>query len=1057
MGKGKPRTLKNKSNSNLTKKKNTKEGNIDNKKFNLPNFSGLSSHQKVVRPAFASQLDRDLVEFGDKQIQFAECLCLFFLCSSRLDFRQEMHDWIRRCVKDPSGATYVHSFINQNLKNVKNLLQRYLFTVRPTLLGWNVPKFTYFTNDKLAYVPGKKGSVLQYPFFIVDANLKSKNQCVHGKYVIAFAPMDSVVFEDEMSALLKFLCTNKNASTSEQKQHLRREFLFRFSNSSIEVFVKNLAMSVQGYVDAHPEILGASLILSGLPSANLLFWIRGMQPGEGKEKDKLNKPTPSPIPDVEVLFTPLSYHFGLAKPHQLPKHSSKDFLFELKPSRRAIKNGIKLKKSNQNEELKNALKEALSSKGIRLSIDHILNDALNKLIDEMLTNLIPSFENWFNRFVSLFDEILKSTLNPSLEPTSIVNHSQLEQSLSEYFDNRKIVPRNSFSERIIKRAHLTNFPEYDNRPELFRLDWNHIIGDCGLKEDLNTHTLTAKLSEKEKDYESDQFFLINNNLVTSLNNAPSRVSLHGAPLLLVFKGSPSSFSANISVSFTPDYLFTTVLNPENNLVAERKFLSLEPASCLLLNICLFFAQLSLPSDDQNLIDTAKRVSFVLSQRSGGDRVVKSLIQGIEKVQRKDFNLHSGTPTEQILYELFCGQSSSIFDKERVCSFLSLLKVKFHQNNIVGLTVSQLTRVAIEKWFFEKLLEISLFGTGLSLLSFKNKLESCAGIDFKPLGDELQQFQALLEKLSTLDTLPNRKYFYLFDYSLVTEPYYKFIYVILPNEVRLANEPYGSTTRPTHSELAGGRPVLTAGELVMEKRGGKWYLISVNNGSGHYRPTPSSLEHVKSKLIDPLHEQGVEIMEAVVCGCHRPDLALGSLLDYSVHQDYEEVSDITRQKILQAHSAYTSQNNSQAKENSVNFLIDGLTLNAFDNPYIVGNCFFDAVGHQLVWWNYNFHIAGNLRQQVQRHILDDLPRYRDFLSLELTDNGLTENDLEQYLNQIGNEAVWAGFSLVLATSYLLRLEIIIVTDFMEPCRIGEGDKIYLHYDGIHYRSMIQCID
>lgn len=74
-------------------------------------------------------------------------------------------------------------------------------------------------------------------------------------------------------------------------------------------------------------------------------------------------------------------------------------------------------------------------------------------------------------------------------------------------------------------------------------------------------------------------------------------------------------------------------------------------------------------------------------------------------------------------------------------------------------------------------------------------------------------------------------------------------------------------RSSHSELVGGANVYGAGEIAMEKRDGQWVLTEINNGSGHYRPHPSSLPYVQkalqSALVDAMQKAHSEISEDVI--------------------------------------------------------------------------------------------------------------------------------------------------------------------------------------------------
>ena len=81
---------------------------------------------------------------------------------------------------------------------------------------------------------------------------------------------------------------------------------------------------------------------------------------------------------------------------------------------------------------------------------------------------------------------------------------------------------------------------------------------------------------------------------------------------------------------------------------------------------------------------------------------------------------------------------------------------------------------------------------------------------------------------------------------------KFAYVATSDGEIIADEEVirgGATTgRAAHSELAQGRNVYGAGELVFSKTNdGNWILTEINNGSGHYRPSAMMLPYVKNLI------------------------------------------------------------------------------------------------------------------------------------------------------------------------------------------------------------------
>jgi len=60
-----------------------------------------------------------------------------------------------------------------------------------------------------------------------------------------------------------------------------------------------------------------------------------------------------------------------------------------------------------------------------------------------------------------------------------------------------------------------------------------------------------------------------------------------------------------------------------------------------------------------------------------------------------------------------------------------------------------------------------------------------------------------------------------------------------------NADAGRRKRPAHSQLAGGGPVIAAGELHLRcvRGAGRthWYITEINNGSGHFRPNTATLK------------------------------------------------------------------------------------------------------------------------------------------------------------------------------------------------------------------------
>ena len=106
-------------------------------------------------------------------------------------------------------------------------------------------------------------------------------------------------------------------------------------------------------------------------------------------------------------------------------------------------------------------------------------------------------------------------------------------------------------------------------------------------------------------------------------------------------------------------------------------------------------------------------------------------------------------------------------------------------------------------------------------------------------------------------------------NIIDQDILKFIYVVNADESVIVDEEIvrGEVSgRASHSELAQGRNVYGAGELIYSKHNCNfnsfeewskfrkeieekptWKLTEINNGSGHYRPSPETLTYVKNVL------------------------------------------------------------------------------------------------------------------------------------------------------------------------------------------------------------------
>jgi hypothetical protein len=64
---------------------------------------------------------------------------------------------------------------------------------------------------------------------------------------------------------------------------------------------------------------------------------------------------------------------------------------------------------------------------------------------------------------------------------------------------------------------------------------------------------------------------------------------------------------------------------------------------------------------------------------------------------------------------------------------------------------------------------------------------------------------------------------------------------------------------SHTVLTNGEPVLAAGEADIAGDDGEYYLLNINNHSGHYQPSLNSLEIGKEAFI----ASGINILDSAI--------------------------------------------------------------------------------------------------------------------------------------------------------------------------------------------------
>lgn len=211
-------------------------------------------------------------------------------------------------------------------------------------------------------------------------------------------------------------------------------------------------------------------------------------------------------------------------------------------------------------------------------------------------------------------------------------------------------------------------------------------------------------------------------------------------------------------------------------------------------------------------------------------------------------------------------------------------------------------VSTEKEIVEKLNGITLYTMSNDVVITFHDIQTLLDnsfaqyVDIVEADSRYKKFELIKSKLGELN---HQSMLFFWDVLVQHEDILKFIYVILENdEVRVAPEPLHAKDRPTHSELANGKPIKAGGEFVFRKIKDDWELITVNNGSGHYRPPPISLKVPRAIIPQVLAKTSIIWKNALYCSSLKPDLTIGSLSSFEqleIKEEDEEASIIDTKK------------------------------------------------------------------------------------------------------------------------------------------------------------------
>ncbi len=637
------------------------------------------------------------------------------------------------------------------------------------------------------------------------------------------------------------------------------EFNFEYQplkSKLTETYVRNLALSLQHYVQENSHVYGAALILKGKVPYIFLNWMRGKSPLD-----------PSEIPDVEIIYSIPLIHKD--------KISDKEYWFTLKQGseyrlKKANSKFIGLSKSFNKfhkkwDELRSyvVIDEVIKESSYdSASYESFVNDFWAKLNDFVKpSRQIPNSELKPNSNSELLVELkitlYKKDLEKETHSKSKIRSEKAKQILEKFSSNPEL-KQNILS--ILDKTEYTS-------DKLFYLDWNHIIYD----------------QIKKKNYSKDVDDI---NVITShyLDNLNDFFIFHRSPCFIRLDELDAD-KIKISVSKIP-----AIINDEKT---ETQILYYA-----LFNVVLLVSQLKLEKSTLCVFWNSLLNEINLKN-------YKYFYWFYEKYIKRDENESSSI--SQLFKDFELQEVIQVFDITTVINLMESLKETLEQKkaqqskintpsftDISGLFENELEEDVTDS--VELLEENFLEENDLSSEDTEQNLQNIiAIIENKPLGDiiTLADMKKTLffagyqyaetERNEVLTKLLNNeksRYIYFFNYLLCKSNLVKFIYVIKSDDqVKVARERMGISNdpdRPTHSELANGQGIKAAGELIFQKASdGKWHLILINNGSGHYRPPAlETLPLAKNAIIQKLNTD-IITSEVKTLNSLKPGMTLAS--------------------------------------------------------------------------------------------------------------------------------------------------------------------------------------
>lgn len=833
---------------------------------------------------------------------------------------------------DPINRKKISNLISKANNTARQPLSRFL--INPSI-EWFTPEFITFLNAGSVRI--KKDHEVRFPFLVCSQFQTSP-----------------LLKKDE-----KYLMAIVNCESKKLKSKL------------LETYIKNVALTLESAVKHQKNVVGASLVIKGRLTKDLLAWIRGSSPLD-----------PSLIPQVEVIYgIPLQDSDGLVLPQE--------YLFTLKQGSK-----YRLNKNNSKITTPSAIKIYQAWQTLRpyVVVDQLINEAV-------------SDSNNFISFIHAFWKFFSGLSNPQFDLPNLMeikNCKMEEERLTPLVEKKvnlygkkveeeaqcKILARKNKAQKLLQefndslndslidkvRDRVKKIAEKSSGDSnLFYLDWSHIIYDalknkaydckfeniqsitleilnqknvnaklyrnrCILKLDDLSKKLDGKLrfhfSEKpncigfSSDYSNRLFNWTLLTIITiymQLDEKKNNITVQKLIanfINTVFQSVSDKSNYSFFYQFVQDFKIAKKQYDSESIIALSKLDEKEIDYLKELKLDKEEDKFSSIQQKIKQNDNYKLVSFQLEEL----QLLKNILKSQKDHKARDIEAKLLKNKHEIVYEIldFFIEKSKLpmFKSEVLISFMNELESKlktkqkeekpnqnldgldneepfgnlfgnndnnndievFSQNNTMDEAISIPQKAPFGESKLVILLEETPLFDEISLNTIKSLLkeyeETFDTCELIPSNKNYVKLEKINNLISFYNNNPVWRYFYFFDIYIKHENIVKYIYAITEQgEIKIAHEPIGGdvSQRPCHSQLANGLGVKAAGELIFQYDDNTniWRLVTINNGSGHYRPPahiclPKAKEEVIPQLNSNISQDSISLLNSL-----KPGMTLAS--------------------------------------------------------------------------------------------------------------------------------------------------------------------------------------